>query len=70
MAQKKFIIDGGFSTNAESTITGNLVMSGNVLPAVDSNGVTGYDLGAANTKWRSLYLSGGSLYVDGQQVIS
>ena len=69
MAQKKFIIDGGFSTNAESTITGNLLMTGSIIPSVDSNGVTGYDLGSATAKWRDLYLSKGSLYIDGQKVL-
>jgi hypothetical protein len=69
MAQKKFIIDGGFSTNADSVITGNLVMTGNVLPSINSDGVTGYDLGSPDFKWRDLFLSQGSLYIDGQKVL-
>lgn len=69
MAQKQFIIDGGFNTNADSQITGNLSMTGSVLPTVDSNGVTGYDLGSPTAKWRDLYLSQGSLYIDGQKVL-
>jgi hypothetical protein len=75
MAQKKFIIDGGFNTNADSTITGNLditgdiTMTGHIIPTVDSDGVTGYDLGTPNMKWRDLYLSKGSLYIDGQKVL-
>jgi hypothetical protein len=69
MAQKQFIIDGGFNTNADSQITGNLSMTGSVLPTVDSDGVTGFDLGSPAAKWRDLYLSQGSLYIDGQKVL-
>ena len=69
MAQKQFIIDGGFTTNADSTLVGNLDMTGHIIPSVDSDGVTGYDLGSPTMKWRDLYLSQGSLYIDGQKVI-
>ena len=69
MAQKQFIIDGGFSTNADSELVGNLEMTGHILPTVDSDGTTGYDLGSPTFKWRDLYLSQGSLYIDGQKVI-
>jgi trimeric autotransporter adhesin len=69
MAQRKFIIDGGFTTNADSSLTGNLDMTGHIIPTVDSNGTTGYDLGSPDFKWRDLYLSQGSLYIDGQKVI-
>lgn len=69
MSQKKFLIDGGFQTNAESVIGGNLLMSGSIIPSVNSDGLTGYDLGAPDKKWRDLYLSQGSLYIDGQKVL-
>ena len=69
MAQKQFIIDGGFTTNADSSLTGNLDMTGHIIPSVDSDGITGYDLGSPSMKWRDLYLSQGSLYIDGQKVI-
>ena len=69
MAQKQFYIDGGFSTNADSELVGNLSMTGHIVPTVDSNGTTGYDLGSPTFKWRDLYLSQGSLYIDGQKVI-
>ena len=51
------------------TMTGNLFMGGNIIPTVDSDGETGYDLGSPSYKWRDLYLSQGSLYIDGQKVI-
>ena len=69
MAQRKFLIDGGFEVNDDSVINANLEMAGNILPAVDSDGSTGYDLGSPTAKWRDLYLSQGSLYIDGQKVL-
>ena len=52
-----------------STIVGNLEMTGHIIPSIDSDGTTGYDLGAIDKKWRDLYLSQGSLYIDGQKVL-
>jgi hypothetical protein len=69
MAQKKFIIDGGFQTSDDSIIAANLEMTGHIIPTVDSDGSTGFDLGSTTKKWRDLYLSEGSLYIDGQKVI-
>jgi len=69
MAQKKFIIDGGFKTTDDSLIEANLEMTGHIIPTVDSDGSTGFDLGSTTKKWRDLYLSEGSLYIDGQKVI-
>jgi len=69
MAQRKFIIDGGFQSTDDSIIEANLSMTGNILPTVDSDGTTGYDLGSPTAKWRDLYLSSGSLYIDGQKVM-
>ena len=43
MAQKKFIIDGGFQTTDDSIIEANLEMTGHILPTVDSNGSTGFE---------------------------
>ena len=48
---------------------GDLLMSGHIIPTIDSDGTTGYDLGSPSMKWRDLYLSEGSLYIDGQKVI-
>ena len=39
------------------------------MPKVDSDGTTGFDLGSSSLKWRDLYLSSGSLYIDGQKVV-
>ena len=40
-----------------------------LIPMVNSNGTTGFDLGGTSAKWRDLYLSEGSLYIDGQKVL-
>ena len=69
MAQKKFIIDGGFQGSDDSVIAANLEMSGHIIPSVDSDGTTGFDLGSTTAKWRDLYLSEGSLYINNQKVI-
>jgi uncharacterized protein YunC (DUF1805 family) len=69
MAQRQFIIDGGFKTDDASELLANLTMGGSILPNVDSNGTTGFDLGSPTAKWKDLYLSQGSLYIDGQKVL-
>tara|TARA_B100002019_G_scaffold293284_1_gene319847 strand:- start:3135 stop:4499 length:1365 start_codon:yes stop_codon:yes gene_type:complete len=54
------------------TAGGTAVMkmtSGALLPMVNSNGSTGFDLGATNAQWKDLYVSSGSLYVNGQKVL-
>ena len=40
-------------------------VSGHIIPDTDNT----YDLGSEQKKWRSLYLSGGSLYIEGQKVV-
>ena len=65
MAQKKFIIDGGFETNADSVITGDLEMTGNILPSADNT----YDLGSPTKVWKDVYVGPGSLYVNGKKVL-
>jgi hypothetical protein len=69
MAQRKFIIDGGFKTDDASELLANLTMGGSILPNVDSDGTTGFDLGSTSFKWRDLYLSQGSLFINNQKVL-
>ena len=69
MAQRKFIIDGGFKTDDASELLAQLTMGGSIIPNVDSDGTTGYDLGSTTAKWKDLYLSQGSLYINNQKVI-
>ena len=69
MAQRKFIIDGGFKTDDASELLAQLTMGGSIIPDVDSDGSTGYDLGSTTAKWRDLYLSQGSLFINNQKVL-
>jgi hypothetical protein len=69
MAQRKFIIDGGFKTDDASELLANLTMGGSIIPDVNSDGTTGYDLGSSTAKWKDLYLSAGSLYINNQKVL-
>jgi hypothetical protein len=41
-------------------------LSGSILPATDNT----YDLGSATYQWRDIYVSSGSLYIDGTKVLS
>ena len=69
MAQRKFIIDGGFKTDDASELLAQLTMGGSIVPNVDSDGTTGYDLGSTTAKWKDLYLSQGSLFINNQKVL-
>lgn len=53
---------------AGGTLVGKIT-SAAFLPAVNSNGTTGFDLGASTAQWKDLYVSQGSLYVNGKQVL-
>ena len=55
-----------FDTAGNTTITGNLLMTGNVIPT--ANNV--YALGAPTMTWKEVYIGPGSLYINGQQVLS
>jgi len=46
-------------------LSGNTNIGGSLIPTTDN----AYDLGSSSKKWRSLYLSGGSLFIEGQKVI-
>jgi len=54
---------------ADSVIVGSLDLSGHIIPTIDSDGTTGFDIGSPSKKWRDLYLSEGSLYINNQKVI-
>ena len=40
-----------------------------LVPTVNSNGTTGFDLGSSSFQWRDLYVSSGSLFVNGVKVL-
>jgi hypothetical protein len=52
-------------TFAGLTLTGNMGITGNIIPSAD---VT-YDLGSSTKQWKDIYVGPGSLYVNGQKVL-
>ena len=67
-------VDGAFTVanstgNVSTTGTlasGQQTVTGHILPGAHNT----YDLGSTSLFWRDLYLSSGSLYINGQQVLS
>jgi hypothetical protein len=57
---------GSYATTGSNLFNGTQTHSGSILPSVDNT----YDLGSANYQWRDVYISSGSLYIDGTKVIS
>jgi len=53
------------ATTGSNTFRGTQIMSGSILPAIDNT----YDLGSATYQWRDIYVSSGSLYIDGTKVL-
>lgn len=60
--------DGNIEFKVDNIVIANFTDAG-LMPNVDSNGTSGFDLGSSSLKWRDLYLSSGSLYIDGQKVV-
>jgi len=56
----------GFATTGSNTFIGTQTLSGSIIPAIDN----AYDLGSPTYQWRDVYISSGSLYVDGTKVLS
>lgn len=60
------------SDTIDFTVAGTTIAKFNstgLIPTVNSNGSTGFDLGASNAQWKDVYVSSGSLYVNGQKVL-
>ena len=53
------------ATTGSNTFVGTQTLSGSILPAIDNT----YDLGSATYQWRDIYVSSGSLYIDGTKVL-
>ena len=56
---------GSLATTGSNTFVGNQTMSGSIIPAVTNI----YDLGDVTHQFRHLYLSSGSLYINGTKVL-
>jgi len=64
--------DTGTGSDVAVTIDGTeifTVTSDGIIPSVDSDGSTGFSLGSASFAWKDVYVSSGSLYVNGQKVL-
>ena len=59
------ISTGSLATTGSNTFVGNQTMSGSIIPAVTNI----YDLGDDTHQFRHLYLSSGSLYINGTKVL-
>jgi hypothetical protein len=53
------------ATTGSNTFRGTQTLSGSIIPAIDNI----YDLGSATYQWRDIYVSSGSLYIDGTKVL-
>ena len=56
---------GTFTTGVQSFLGGG-TLAGHIIPSADNT----YDLGSTSKTWRDVYVGPGSLYVNGQQVVS
>ena len=64
--------DTGSGSDIDVTIDGTSIFTitgSGIVPSVNSNGSTGFDLGSSNFAWKDVYVSSGSLYVNGQKVL-
>jgi hypothetical protein len=54
------------ATTGSNLFVGTQTHSGSIIPATDNT----YDLGSPTYQWRDIYVSSGSLYIDGTKVLS
>ena len=57
---------GNLAVGGNLTVAGAMTNDGHIIPALHNT----YDLGSTEYFWRDLYLSSGSLYINGIQVLS
>lgn len=57
---------GSYATTGSNIFIGTQTHSGSIIPSVDNT----YDLGSVTHQWRDVYISSGSLYIDGTKVLS
>jgi hypothetical protein len=62
----KLLVNNSLPTTGSNTFRGTQTLSGSILPATDNV----YDLGSATYQWKDIYVSSGSLYIDGTKVLS
>jgi len=57
---------GSYATTGSNTFVGSQTYSGSIIPATDNT----YDLGSSTKSFRHLYVSSGSIYINGAKVLS
>jgi|688.fasta_scaffold00004_149 hypothetical protein len=58
-------IESNYATTGSNLFKGSQTISGSIIPSVDNT----YDLGSTTHQWRDVYISSGSLYIDGTKVL-
>jgi hypothetical protein len=58
-------VTGSYATTGSNVFVGNQTISGSVIPSVTN----AYDLGSSTHQFRHIYISSGSLYIDGTKVL-
>jgi hypothetical protein len=59
-------LTGDLGVGGDLTVAGAMTTDGHIIPSLHNT----YDLGSTTKFWRDLYLSSGSLYINGIQVLS
>jgi len=59
-------VTASYATTGSNLFRGTQTHSGSIVPATDNT----YDLGSPTYQWRDIYVSSGSLYIDGTKVLS
>lgn len=59
-------VSGSYATTGSNLFKGTQNISGSIIPTIDN----AFDLGSPTYQWRDVYISSGSLYIDGTKVIS
>jgi hypothetical protein len=58
-------VTGSYATTGSNVFIGTQTISGSVVPSVNNT----YDLGSSTHQFRHIYISSGSLYIDGTKVL-
>jgi hypothetical protein len=59
-------LEATYATTGSNLFVGTQTHSGSIIPATDNT----YDLGSPTYQWRDIFVSSGSLYIDGTKVLS
>lgn len=60
------VVTGGFANTSLSNLSAPTAINTDLLPDTDDT----YDIGSASKQWKDLYLTGASIYLGGQKMIS